>query len=109
MAALCRCWQRTLDGILGLVQHRGLVAEDCDMFELSDRETGKLLATVDELTFAQLGRSLASEYSEDRDRWIEAGTLSVLTDAGVDHALPKVRGAALGARESMEVAWKRGS
>lgn len=77
------------------------------MIELSDRDTGTLIATVDEATFEQLARSLASEHGEDRDWWIEAGTLAVLAAAGLDHGLLKVLGAALGEREGMEVAWKR--
>jgi hypothetical protein len=96
-----------LDVTPGLLQHRLTMPEGTDMIELSDRDTGTLIATIDEDTFEQLSRSLASEHGDDRDWWIEAGTLSVLANAGVDHGLLKVLGAALGEREGMEVAWKR--
>ena len=77
------------------------------MIELSDRDTGTLIASIDDATFESLARVLASEHGDDRDWWIEAGTLSVLGAAGVEHGLLKVLGAALGEREGMEVAWTR--
>ncbi|MFO1494357.1 MAG: hypothetical protein U1F26_06840 [Lysobacterales bacterium] len=77
------------------------------MIELRDLETGSLITTLSEDDLAFLVRELEEESGDDQDYYIDIGTLQLLAEAGGNRELLKLLGQALGAREGMEVVWRR--
>lgn len=75
------------------------------MIQLHDRDTGILITQIDEQQLAILLRELEEEGSDDKDYYIDMGTLSLLSAAGMDNALLHVLGSVLGEREGMEIVW----
>ena len=77
------------------------------MIDLHDRDTGALIATISEEELALFAREMEEEGGDDKDYYIDMGTLSLLADAGASRELMHVLGAALGEREGMEIVWSR--
>ena len=77
------------------------------MIELHDKETGQLVAVIGEAELALLVEGLEEEDSEDKDYYIDASTLHLLADAGFNKDILQSIGHAIGAREGIDVVWRR--
>ncbi len=77
------------------------------MIELHDKETGQLVAVIGEAALAVLVDVLEEEDSEDKDYYIDAPTLQLLADAGLDKETLQTIGHAIGDREGIDVEWRR--
>jgi hypothetical protein len=75
--------------------------------DLSDVQTGQPLGSITEEQFQKLSRHLERESSEDDDYYVDAATLTLLADGGVDETVVRTLRAALGGRTGMDVRWRR--
>lgn len=77
------------------------------MIDLHDRDSGALIAKLEEHDLAVLVRVLEEEHSSDQDYYLDAGTLHLLAAGGMRRELLLTLGQALGEREGMDVVWTR--
>lgn len=74
--------------------------------EIYDVETGRTLGEVSEAQLRQIVDLFEEESEEDRDYWIDADTLDLLTDRGADPAFLTRLREALGTREGFDLGWR---
>jgi hypothetical protein len=74
--------------------------------EIYDTETGKSLGEITEAQLQQVVNLFEEESEADRDYWIDADTLDMLTDASADPAFVAKLRAAIGGREGFELGWR---
>ena len=75
--------------------------------EISDVETGQSLGEISEAQLKTLVDLFEEESEEDRDYWIDADTLDLLSDQeDVDPAFVERLRAAKGAREGFNLGWR---
>jgi hypothetical protein len=77
------------------------------MIKLHDCESGALLGTITEEQLKVLVEQLEEESPEDRDYYIDADTIEMFEEAGVDAGLVDVLKKALNGREDMDIRWTR--
>jgi len=77
------------------------------MIELRDKETGRPLGSITEDQLQFLIDQLEEESSTDTDYYLNAATLDMFADNGIDPQLLALLRGALGSREDMEIEWKR--
>lgn len=77
------------------------------MIEIRDKETGKPLGTISGEQLQFLIDNLEEEYAEDMDYYINAATLDMFEERGIDAGLLKLLRDALGTREDMEIVWSK--
>jgi hypothetical protein len=77
------------------------------MIKLHDCESGALLGTITEEQLKVLVEQLEEESPEDRDYYIDADTIEMFEEAGVDAGLVDVLKKALNGRPDMDVRWSR--
>jgi hypothetical protein len=77
------------------------------VIEIRDKETGKPLGTISEEQLQFLIDNLEEEYAEDMDYYINAATLDMFEERGIDAGLLKLLRDALGIREDMEIVWSK--
>ena len=77
------------------------------MIEIRDKETGKLLGTISEEQLQFLIDNLEEEYAEDMDYYINAATLDMIEERGIDAGLLHLLRDALGTQEDMEIVWSK--
>ena len=77
------------------------------MIEIRDKETGNPLGTISEEQLQFLIDNLEEEYAEDMDYYINAATLDMFGERGIDAGLLKLLRDALGTREDMEIVWSK--
>ena len=77
------------------------------MIKLHDVESGELLGTITEDQLKVLAEQLEEESPEDRDYYIDADTIEMFEEAGVDAGLVDVLKKALNGRPDMDIRWER--
>jgi processive 1,2-diacylglycerol beta-glucosyltransferase len=77
------------------------------MIELRDKDTGRSLGSISEDQLQFLIDQLEEESAADTDYYINAATLEMFGDNGIDPALLALLRGALGNREDMEIEWVR--
>jgi hypothetical protein len=77
------------------------------MIKLHDCESGALLGTITEEQLKVLVEQLEEESPEDRDYYIDADTIEMFEEAGVDAGLVDVLKKALNGRADMDIRWSR--
>jgi processive 1,2-diacylglycerol beta-glucosyltransferase len=77
------------------------------MIELRDKGTGTLLGEISENQLKFLMDQMEEESSGDTDYYITPATLDMFEEAGADPELLALLRRALGAREEMEIRWRR--
>ena len=77
------------------------------MIKLHDCESGALLGTITEEQLKVLVEQLEEESPEDRDYYIDADTIEMFEEAGVDAGLVDVLKRALNGRADMDIRWTR--
>jgi len=77
------------------------------MIELRDKETGRSLGSITEDQLQFLVDQLEEESSTDTDYYLNATTLDMFVDNGIDPQLLALLRGALGNREDMEIEWTR--
>jgi processive 1,2-diacylglycerol beta-glucosyltransferase len=77
------------------------------MIELRDKRTNTLLGTISEAQLQFLIDQLEEEDIEDKDYYINLGTLDMFERAGADPELLAVLRQGLGTREDMDILWSR--
>lgn len=77
------------------------------MVELSDKETGRILGSITDDQLRFLIDQFEEESDGDTDYYIDTASLEMLADRSIDPQLLTLLRDALGAREGMEIEWKR--
>ena len=77
------------------------------MIKLHDVESGALLGTITEEQLKVLAEQLEEESPEDRDYYIDADTIEMFEEAGVDAGLVDVLKKGLNGRPDMDIRWSR--
>jgi len=77
------------------------------MIKLHDVESGELLGTITEDQLKVLAEQLEEESPEDRDYYIDADTIEMFEEAGVDAGLVDVLKKGLNGRPDMDIRWSR--
>ncbi|HET9131760.1 MAG TPA: galactosyldiacylglycerol synthase [Terriglobia bacterium] len=77
------------------------------MIELRDKETGRSIGSITEDQLQFLIDQLEEESSTDTDYYLNAATLDMFADNGIDTQLLTLLRGALGNREDMEIEWIR--
>jgi hypothetical protein len=77
------------------------------MVELRDKETGRVIGSIGDDQFQFLIDQLEEESKEDADYYVNAATLDMLDQSGIDPQLSTLLRTALGEREEMEIEWVR--
>jgi hypothetical protein len=77
------------------------------MVRLYNRETGKLIGSVDDTDLKVLVDQLEEEDSQDTDYYISADTVDLLERNGASAALLDILRKALGDAEGVDINWKR--
>jgi hypothetical protein len=77
------------------------------MVELRDKETGRVIGSIADDQFQFLIDQLEEESKEDADYYLNAATLDMLDQSGIDPQLSTLLRTALGEREEMEIEWVR--
>ena len=77
------------------------------MIKLHDVESGAFLGTITEEQLKVLVEQLEEESPEDRDYYIDADTIEMFEEAGVDAGLVDVLKKALNGRPDMDIKWSR--
>jgi hypothetical protein len=77
------------------------------MIDLYDNETSTIIGSITDADLQLLVDTLEEESSTDHDYYIDAATIDLLGDGrATDHLLHLLR-SALGAKEGVEIRWKR--
>jgi hypothetical protein len=77
------------------------------MVELRDKETGRILGSINDEQLQFLIDQLEEESGTDTDYYINAATLEMFAARSIDPQLLTLLRGALGEREGMEIEWKR--
>jgi hypothetical protein len=77
------------------------------MVELRDKETRQVLGEITEDQFEFLMDQLEEESSGDTDYYINAATLDMFEEQGIDPELLTLLRDGLGDRDSMEIEWSK--
>ena len=77
------------------------------MAKIYDVESGELIGTVTAAELQFLIDQLEEEDSEDRDYYVDLGSLAWFEEQGADPALMSLLRQALGEREGMDIRWER--
>ncbi len=77
------------------------------MAKIYDVESGELIGTVTATELQFLIDQLEEEDSEDRDYYVDLGSLAWFEEQGADPALMALLRQALGEREGMDIRWER--
>jgi processive 1,2-diacylglycerol beta-glucosyltransferase len=77
------------------------------MVELRDKETGRILGSISDEQLQFLNDQLEEESDTDADYYIDTATLDMFAERSIDPQLLTLLRDALGAREGMEIEWKR--
>ena len=77
------------------------------MIDLRDKETGQVIGAVSEEQLQFLVDRMEEESVDDRDYYINADTLDLFEEEGIDPELLRMLKDALGSREDMEIVWAR--
>lgn len=75
------------------------------MIELRDKQTKASLGKITEEQLQFLVDQLEEESADDHDYYINADTLDVFAERGIDAQLLDLLKRALGEREDMEIEW----
>ena len=78
-----------------------------ESIQLLDRESGAVLGTITTSQLQFLMEHLEEESESDTDYYINRDTLDVLEEEGADAALMSLLRRALGAREEMEIQYRK--
>lgn len=78
------------------------------MIKVYDQASGRVYGTITEAQLEALVSQLEEESREDRDYYINAATIDMFEENGVDAALVTLLRNALGDREDMDIRWARG-
>ncbi len=73
--------------------------------DLFDKDSGAHVGSLTRAQFDALSGQLERESETDDDYYIDAGTLAMLADTGIDASVIDVLRSALGARDGVEVRW----
>jgi hypothetical protein len=76
------------------------------MINLYESESGLMLGTISDADLKVLIDALEEESSEDRDYYINADTIDLLSPTGSPQLIELLRGA-LGSNEGIEIRWER--
>jgi len=77
------------------------------MVELRDKESGSVVGSITDEQLQFLIDQLEEESDTDTDYYLNAPTLEMLADRGIDQPLLTLLRNALGDREGMEIQWVR--
>jgi hypothetical protein len=77
------------------------------MIKVYDQATGRVYGTISEAQLQALVNQLEEESREDRDYYINAATVDLFEEKGVDADLVRLLRNALGDREDMDIRWAR--
>jgi len=77
------------------------------MINLYDTESNRLLGTVSDADLQALVNALEEESSDDKDYYINADTIDLLSATASPQLIELLR-TALGSSEGIEVRWERG-
>lgn len=77
------------------------------MAKIYDVESGDLIGTVTAAELQFLIDQLEEEDSEDRDYYVDLGSLAWFEEQGADPALMALLRQALGEREGMDIRWEQ--
>jgi hypothetical protein len=77
------------------------------MIEIKDRETGRVLGSINEEQLRFLTDQLVEESEEDADYYVDQDTLDMFEEEGIDPQLLSLLRQGLGDREAMEIEWVR--
>jgi processive 1,2-diacylglycerol beta-glucosyltransferase len=77
------------------------------MIDLYNAATGQLLGSITEPDLQVLVDALEEESMQDRDYYIDAATIDLIADGKATEHLVNLLRAALGAREGVDIRWKR--
>ena len=77
------------------------------MITLKDKDTDRVIGTIDEQQLQFLIDQLEEETSDDQDYYINESTLDMFEQNGIDQELLEMLKGALGSREDMEIVWIR--
>lgn len=75
------------------------------MITLKDKDTDRIIGTINEQQLRFLIDQLEEETSDDQDYYINKDTLGMFEQNGIDQELLEILKSALGSREDMEIAW----
>ncbi len=77
------------------------------MIKIYDQTTGRVFGTITEAQLQALINQLEEESREDKDYYINAATIDLFEEKGVDAGLVTLLRNALGDREDMDIRWAR--
>ena len=77
------------------------------MIHLYDQQTEALIGIITHQQLQFLLEQLEEEDSEDRDYYIDRGTLDWFEEQGVDPVLASMLRDAMGERDGMDIRWSR--
>ena len=77
------------------------------MVELRDKETRRVVGSITDDQLQFLIDQLEEESVEDSDYYIDAPTLQMFAEKGIDRQLLALLQDALGDRDGMEIEWRR--
>ena len=77
------------------------------MIDLYNAATDQLLGSITEPDLQVLVDALEEESMQDRDYYIDAATIDLIADGKATEHLVNLLRAALGAREGVDIRWKR--
>ena len=77
------------------------------MIHLYDQQTEALIGIITHQQLQFLLEQLEEEDSEDRDYYIDRGTLDWFEEQGVDPVLSSMLRDAMGERDGMDIRWSR--
>lgn len=77
------------------------------MIKVYDQTSGRVYGTITEAQLQALVNQLEEESREDRDYYINAATVDMFEEKGVDAELVALLRNALGDREDMDIRWAR--
>lgn len=77
------------------------------MIKVYDQASGRTYGTITEAQLEALVSQLEEESREDRDYYINAATIDMFEENGVDAGLVTLLRNALGDREDMDIRWTR--
>ncbi len=77
------------------------------MIKLRNQETNQIIGTISEEQLQFLIDQLEEESSEDKDYYINADTLDVFEERGIDQELLTLLRNELGSRDGIEIEWER--
>ena len=75
------------------------------MYELRYKVSGERIGLIDESQLQFLEDQMEEESTEDRDYYIDANTLDMFIERGIDPKLLAMLRGALGTRQGIDIAW----